>query len=248
MSLKHNLVILLSLTFSINITFANNEVVQSFSKAKKLLEKKVYQDHQETIYCSAKFNNKKLVTPPAGFHTTKYLKRAKKIEWEHIVPAENFGRTFTEWRDGHENCKNKKGKAFKGRKCAEKSSLEYRYMQADMFNLYPAIGAVNALRSNYNFTMLPQEKNDFGSCAMKIDNRKAEPPANARGRIARTYLYMDESYGRYSMSKQQRQLMTAWDKTYPVNQWECDRAKKITSIQHNENNTVKSRCLKKQLW
>jgi len=96
----------------------------------------------------------------------------------------------------------------------------YRYMQADMFNLYPAIGAVNALRVNYNFNMLPAVKSDFGSCVMKIDNRKAEPPEAARGRIARTYLYMDGAYKRYSMSKSQRQLMNAWDKIYPVDAWE----------------------------
>ncbi|MCP4987376.1 MAG: hypothetical protein GY928_15370 [Colwellia sp.] len=50
------------------------------------------------------------------------------------------------------------------------------------FNLYPAIGAVNALRSNHNFAMLPSAKSDFGSCAMKIDNRKAEPPEAARAK------------------------------------------------------------------
>ncbi|MFT5814485.1 MAG: deoxyribonuclease-1 [Psychroserpens sp.] len=61
-------------------------------------------------------------------------------------------------------------------------------MQANMFNLYPVISAVNALRSIYNFTILPSVKSDFGSCVMKIDNRKAEPPETARGRIARTYL------------------------------------------------------------
>lgn len=60
-----------------------------------------------------------------------------------------------------------------------------------MFNLYPVIGAVNALRSNYNFAMQPSEKNDFGCCAMKINNLKSEPPEIARGQIARTYLYMD---------------------------------------------------------
>ena len=101
-------------------------------------------------------------------------------------------------------CINNKGKAFKGRKCAEKVNIEYRHMQSDMFNLYPAIGAVNALRSNYNFTMLPGVKSDFGSCAMKIDNRKAEPPEAARGQIARAYLYMSDAYKRYSMSKSQR--------------------------------------------
>jgi deoxyribonuclease-1 len=60
--------------------------------------------------------------------------------------------------------------------------------------------------------MLPAERSDFGSCAMKIENRKAEPPEAARGRIVRTYLYMEGAYKRYSMSKSQRQLMSAWDK------------------------------------
>ena len=227
---------------------ASNQSIQSFSKAKRLLETQVYQDHRETIYCGATFNTKKYVTPPAEFTTTKYVKRSKKIEWEHVVPAENFGRTFSEWSKGNKQCVSSKGKAFKGRKCAEKVNTNYRYMQADLFNLYPAIGAVNALRSNYNFTMLPSEKSDFGSCTMKIENRKAEPPAASRGRIARTYLYMDDTYKRYSMSKQQRQLMTAWDNTYPVNAWECERAKKITSIQGSENLTVKSRCSAQGLW
>jgi len=52
-------------------------------------------------------------------------------------------------------------------------------MQADMFNLYPAIGAINGLRSNYNFTMLSGETSDFGSSKMKIENRKEDPPAKA---------------------------------------------------------------------
>ena len=227
---------------------AANQEIQSFSKAKKVLERQVYNKHRTTLYCDAAFDAKKKVTPPSGFTTEKYIKRSKKIEWEHVVPAENFGRTFSEWRDGHKQCMDSKGKAFKGRKCAEKVNLEYRYMQADMFNLYPAIGAVNALRSNYNFTMLPAVKSDFGSCAMKIDNRKAEPPEAARGRIARTYLYMDGAYKRYSMSKSQRQLMNAWDKTYPVSAWECARTKKITRLQKSDNNIVKSQCGALKMW
>nr|WP_240698149.1 hypothetical protein [Vibrio sp. F13] len=50
-----------------------------------------------------------------------------------------------------------------------------------MHNLFPAIG-VNALRSNYNFTMLPEEKSDFGSCDMRINDRKSQPPVSSRGR------------------------------------------------------------------
>lgn len=214
---------------------AGNGTITSFNKAKRLLHNEVYVDHRETIYCGVSYNMDKTVNHPEGFNTSKYLKRSKKIEWEHVVPAENFGRSFVEWREGHPDCVDSKGKAFKGRKCAEKVSMEYRYMQADMHNLFPAIGAVNALRSNYSFTMLPGEEVDFGSCAMKIESRKAEPPEEARGRIARTYLYMDSTYPQFKMSKKTRQLMDAWHKMYPVSAWECQRARRIEQAQSNKN-------------
>jgi len=240
--------VLLSLCLTSQISFASNQQISSFSKAKQELQKHVYNKHRKTLYCNASFDESKKVNFPHGFVSKKYKKRAKKIEWEHVVPAENFGRTFTEWRDGDSRCINRKGKSYKGRKCANKTNSEYRYMQADMFNLYPAIGSVNALRSNYNFTMLPAEKSSFGSCEMKINNRKAEPPAESRGRISRTYLYMEQAYSRYSMSDQQQKLMNAWDRMYPVSEWECERAKKISQLQGNQNNIVESRCKDKNFW
>ena len=235
------LLILPGLTIS-NAFADGNSTIQSFNKAKKTLERKVYFDHRETLYCGANFDDKKNITLPDGFETTKHVKRAKRIEWEHVVPAENFGRTYVEWREGHNECVNSKGKAFKGRQCASKMNNSYRYMQADLYNLYPAIGAVNAMRSNYNFTMLPGASNSFGRCSMKIENKKAEPPAESRGRIARTYMYMESAYPNYKMSKQQRQLMTAWNNSFPVSAWECKRVRRIETIQGNENSIVKSQC------
>lgn len=229
-------------TISLSAFAGGNESISSFSKAKKNLERLVYMDHRETIYCGAEFDAKKNVIAPPGFTTNKHKKRAKRIEWEHVVPAENFGRTFSEWRDGHPQCVSSKGKSFKGRNCASKVNTEYRLMQADMYNLFPAIGAVNAMRSNYNFVAQVDSKSGFGSCDMKIANRKAEPPINSRGRIARTYLYMDATYTNYSMSKSQKQLMNAWDSMYPVSDWECKRVKRIESIQGNANSIMKKRC------
>lgn len=233
--------LILLFLFSFEAT-AKNETNQSFSKAKKQLETKVYPDNRVTLYCGAIFDAEKNITAPLGFQTDKYIKRSKRVEWEHIVPAENFGRTFKEWRDGDALCVNSKGKSFKGRKCAEKVNDEYRYMQADMHNLFPAIGAVNALRSNYNFQLQQNVESDFGSCAMKIDDRKAEPLVETRGRIARAYLYMDDAYARYNMSRAQKQLMTAWDKMYPVSAWECKREQYIADIQKNNNNFVRRGC------
>lgn len=230
---------------TVSTALAANQEIESFSKAKRILEKQVYNNHRITLYCGAIFDAYKKIKVPKGFIATKYVNRSKKVEWEHVVPAENFGRTFSEWRNGHNQCVNSKGKVFKGRRCAEKVNIEYRLMQADMFNLYPAIGAVNALRKNYNFTELPTAKSDFGSCAMKIDNSKAEPPEISKGQIARTYMYMESTYKRYRMSKSQRQLMNAWDKMYPVDAWECTRAKKIYSLQKNQNEIVNTRCVAK---
>lgn len=117
----------------------------------------------------------------------------------------------------------------------QQNEQKYRYMQSDLYNLYPAIGAVNAMRSNYNFTMLPDVKPAFGSCQVKIEARKAEPTIESRGQIARSYLYMEQRYRRYEMSKSQKQLMLAWNREYPVTSWECVRADRIRKIQGNTN-------------
>ena len=226
---------------------AGNSTNDSFSQAKKMLGQ-VCADHRVTFYCGAEYDAQSNVTLPDGFTTPKHEKRADKIEWEHALPAENFGQTFAEWREGAPECVDNRSKAFKGRKCAEKVNAEYRMMQADMYNLFPAIGAVNALRSNFNYAMLAGEPATFGSCDMKISGNKAEPPARARGQIARTYMYMQDSYSRYHMSSQQEQLMKAWDKQYPVDKWECTRAKRIEKLQGNENKFVKEPCQAAGLW
>lgn len=222
---------------------AGNTEIESFTKAKRLLEREVYFDHRVTLYCGAAFDARKNVTLPEGFTTPKHAKRARRVEWEHVVPAENFGRAFVEWREGADVCVDNKGKAFKGRKCAEKANAAFRYMQADLYNLYPAIGAVNAMRSNYRYSMLPGSPATFGTCSMKIDGRRAEPPEAARGTIARTVLYMADAYqGVYRLSNQDRRLMEAWDRQYPVDAWECTRARRIEAIQGNPNERVKEAC------
>lgn len=241
-------VLLATATFAISTVQAfsptphNNQKIESFSQAKKKLLTNVYNDHRTTLYCGASFNSKKQVVDYKGYASSKYKKRAKRIEWEHVVPAENFGRTFAAWREGDAQCVNSKGKKYKGRRCANKASKEYRLMQADMYNLFPAIGAVNAYRSNFNFVMQPQEKSDFGACDMRIENKKAQPPKEARGRIARTYLYMDSAYKHFKMSRAQRQLMQAWDKQFPTSSWECQRYQRIKKIQLNENDIMQQRC------
>lgn len=66
-------------------TGQGNITNQSFNSAKRMLEREVYFDHRETIYCGAGFDERNNVTAPTGFITSKYLNRAKRIEWEHVL-------------------------------------------------------------------------------------------------------------------------------------------------------------------
>ncbi len=117
-------------------------------------------------------------------------------------------------------------------------------MEADLHNLTPAIGEVNGDRSNYNFSQWNGVDGvSYGRCEMQVNfkQRKVMPPDRARGSIARTYLYMSQEYG-FKLSKQQTQLMNAWNKTYPVDAWECTRNERIKRIQGNDNPFVAQAC------
>ena len=215
----------------------------TYAQSRKLMYSEVFFDHRETLYCGAHYDEHREVTLPDGFVVSSHAKRATRAETEHIVPAENFGRTFSEWREGHPLCVHSDGKPYKGRKCAEVANAEFREMEADMHNLYPAIGSVNAARGNRNFDLLGSSvPSDFGICPMKIEGRRVEPPKRARGIIARAYLYFENRYARYNMSRQQRRLMQAWDAQYPVTEWECVRNRRIKRIQGNGNPFVERVC------
>ena len=217
-----------------------------FQTAKKELLRKVYFDHATTLYCGYPFDRKtKEVTLPNGFYTPAHKERATRVEWEHVVPAEHFGQSFKEWREGSNHCLDNKGHRYKGRRCANDANQTYRYIQADMYNLFPAVGAVNALRSNYQYRILDFVPNTFGTCEMKVQGKYAEPPERSRGRIARAMLYMADTYpAHYRLSDRMQKLVDAWNEQYPVDAWECVRAARIEAYQGNQNPFVVKACKK----
>lgn len=201
----------------------------------------------KTLYCNAPFDSQKNITLPSGFKNVKWKNRAHRWEAEHIVPMENIGRSLKVWREGAPECVDRKGKAFKGRNCASKVSKTYRFIQADLHNLSPAIGSVNAAHSNYRWAMMPNTtKSVFGSCDFRYDSKKriAQPPKSSRGEVARASLYMEAAYSMYKLSSQQKKLMKAWNKQDPVSEWECQRNEIIKSIQGNDNPFVSEQCAK----
>ena len=217
---------------------------QSFSQAKKLLMQQVYYDHRITFYCGCGFDAKNNITETNGYVPLKQWKRAKRLEWEHVVPAHAFGHNLKEWSIGAPACVSSKGKPYKGRKCAEKANIQFRYMQADMYNLYPAVGEINGLRSNYPYAVIPGEERRFGECDMEIEGKKAEPTERIRGNIARTYFYMNWAYPGYGIiCAENGKMCEAWDQSDQVDRWECERARR--ALQKNKNLFVKSRCAKR---
>jgi len=235
--------LLLSLILLTTLLFSANE---SFSKSKKQL-RKIYQGHQTTIYCDCKYNykdkknmidRKSCGYKPRNERTKKgkVNQRARRIEWEHLIPAENFGRQFDCWREGNAKCVSSKGKKYKGRKCCTKVNKKYRRMQADMHNLFPAVGELNADRSNFKFDFELAKPIKYGECRFDVNfkQRRAKVKEDIRGVIARDYLYFNSKY-KMKLSKQEMKKYKTWNKQYPANKWEIERNKRIAKKQGNLN-------------
>jgi deoxyribonuclease I len=219
---------------------------ESFSQSKKELER-IYADHAITFYCGCKYDKRKksnmIDRSSCGYvprnpitKSEKVNPRTTRIEWEHVVPAENFGRQFTCWRDGSPECIDSKGKTFKGRKCCEKASQQFRIMQADMHNLVPAIGELNGDRSNLRYDFEEARKGQYGECRFEVDfdQDRVRIKKDIQGDVARAYLYMSDRY-KMKLSPQELNKFSAWDKEDPVDAWEIEKNKRIKAIQGNGN-------------
>lgn len=183
---------------------------RTFSEAKKV-GWKLYARQSVEFYCGCKFSGNRVDLKSCGYKPRKNAKRAQRIEWEHIVAA---------WEIGHQRQCWQKG----GRKNCSKNDEVYRRAESDLHNLVPAIGEVNGDRSNFTYGWLPQKPSQYGACPMVVDfkARTAMPRKRVRGMVARTYLYMSDHY-HLRLSSKNRKLFNAWNKTYPVQQWERQR-------------------------
>jgi deoxyribonuclease-1 len=60
---------------------------------------------------------------------------------------------------------------------------------------------------------------------------------------------MDATYpGQGVISNKNRKLFEAWDNEDPIDNWECERCKRIESIPGNPNPFVKHVCVENGLW
>lgn len=206
----------------------------TFEQAKLLLRQHVYYDRERSelgdFYCGCKWSfykrnasGGKTDLGSCGYQVRAQPQRAERIEWEHIMPAHSFGQQRQCWQNG-------------GRKNCVANDPVFAKMEADMHNLTVAVGEVNADRSNFRFSPLPNTPKQHGQCDVKIDfkQRAAEPRDEVKGMVARTYFYMHDRY-KLRMSDQQERLFMAWDRQFPVSEWERERSRRIAKYMGHEN-------------
>ena len=239
---------LLCLLFPAIAFAAGNERIDSWADVRYLFDA-IYADHMETLYCGFPYNSNRAVSLPEGFIITSHHDRAYGMEREHVVPVQNFGRAFREWREGDPVCVHSDGTPYRGRECAVKVSRRFCLMLCDLHNIFPSVGSVNAKRGHREFEPLPDSADmSFGeTCPMKFSGRRVEPPDRAKGIVARAYRYMDWAYEEYNMSSKRRRIMEAWDAAYPPDAWECERNRRIKIAQGNGNPFVEAKCEDREL-
>ncbi|HEX5793916.1 MAG TPA: endonuclease [Rheinheimera sp.] len=198
----------------------------NFNQAKRLAQR-IHAPEAKSFYCDCDIHwqGKKGIPDLAGcgYQVRKNGPRANRIEWEHIMPAHHFGHQRQCWQDG-------------GRKNCVKTDSVFRTMEADLYNLVPAIGEVNGDRSNYRFGVLPSIAAKHGACPVKVDFKQQvfEPAPPVRGDIARIYFYMADKY-KLNLSRAQQQLFIAWHKQDPVTTQERELNQRIQQHMGHDN-------------
>ncbi len=100
-----------------------------------------------------------------------------------------------------------------------------------MVNLFPAVGQINADRSNKPFVDIAKSKvKNYGKCDIQIGSRGIIPPQNKQGDIARIAFYMSDKYG-VTYSKRQLELFNKWDIQDPISSEERAHNKRVIQVQ-----------------
>ena len=238
----------------------------SFSNAKSKAEKYVYHDRNTTFYCQCDFvfddiadidndgdvKETKVNPLSCGYNprnpitsSGKENKRASRIEWEHVMPAHLMGGNLDQWQNpkAYSECKRSNGKYLSGRDCAYKLVSSFKKAHNDMNNLTPAVGELNGDRSNFSFAIIEGEKRAYGQCDFEVDfaTDLAKPADFVKGNIARIYFHMIKEHGAI-ISDEEMAMMNSWDKADPVDEWECERNKRIEAVQGLANSYVSKAC------
>lgn len=214
---------------------------RSFASAKGELETLYRERHLIELYCGCELDAELVpARERCGYEPRREGVRARRIEWEHLMPAERFGRGLACWSGA--TCSGKRGRACCSASEASGGDPRFHAMEGDMHNLAPAIGELNADRSNRPYGEVPGEPRDYGACDFEVDRASGrlgpvELEPSARGDAARAWLYMAEAWG-VELDDAELELMLEWAASDPPDAWERERNALIEAIQGNRNRLI----------
>ena len=197
----------------------------------------IHSQHRRTFYCNCAYTPQlRIARGTCGYKTRADESLSKRVAWDRVVPNRAFGQHRSCWREPI--CKDEQGVAFSGVRCCRELDEEFRAMELDLQNLVPAVGELQADRSDFDFGELDGEERMYGACDFEVDRsqRRAEPDEDTRGEIARAYLYMKDTYGDgLPLSPAQQAQFEAWHEADPPNAWEVQRNRRVAAVQGVSN-------------
>ncbi|MBL8946344.1 MAG: endonuclease [Myxococcales bacterium] len=189
--------------------------------------------HRQSFFCGCSYTPQmRTIRQSCGYKTRADDSLAHDIVWTRVVPPDAFGAHRTCWTT--ESCRRDDGTSFGGIECCRKQDPVFAAMEADLFNIVPAIAEVAKDRSDFPFGEIKGEERMYGACDIEVDGAKrvAEPPERVRGDIARVYLYMRAAYGdELKVPADQWTRFETWQAEDPPDDWERQRAAAIMAIQ-----------------
>ena len=189
----------------------------------------IYQKRPYTFYCQIPFNAKGELLLHSASDST------QKIQWEHIMPVERFGRDRACWQ--HAICFDKHHKPIKGRRCCHLKDAIFQKMEADLHNMVPVLAKLNKSRSTYDFVVeTPEGHRPIEACLFAVNKKRHQVVVSPSlyGFIARAYLYMHLQYG-VSLTQAELLQFQSWNRIYAPTDWERERHRLIAEVQGTTN-------------
>ena len=192
---------------------------------------RLYQAHRFTFFCDLPYSSTGQVTI---YPCEQCLPIEKSIKWMRLVPTPEYANSLSCYQ--HQRCVKENGKWYKGIACCLKQSTLFKSMHYDLHNFVPETPQLSQMRRQYEFEL---NLGVNAPCSFLFNNKKKKLGTSLikLGWIARTYLYMDDTYG-LNLSKKVRQQFIDWHMQSPPTKWEIRRNQMINQIQGNVNHWI----------
>ena len=132
----------------------------------------------------------------------------------------------TDWMLDHLQCKNRS-------ECYAKNN-QFRIMESDMHNLYPAWSDLLVYRSGRSFGEVKGEDSRLDNCDFEWDTQVVEPRDLSKGNIARSIFYMYRQY-KLPVANDLMKILKVWNRQDPPSEQEKIRNDRIEQIQGQRN-------------